>query len=74
MTSTAATQKAGALLPGGAAGTAQAVPPPKKKSWWPFSNTKWYTWVVAGGVAALIAGLLIAEKVSPQTETITATH
>ncbi len=74
MCSTAAAQKSGALLPGAVPGTAQAAPPAKKKSWWPFSNTKWYTWVVAGGVAALIAGLLIAEKVSPQTVTITATH
>ena len=33
---------------------------PKKKGL--FGNTRWYTWVVAGGVVALIAGLLIAEK------------
>ena len=55
--------------------TVQPPPPPaKKQSWLPFRNTKWYTWVVAGGVAALIAGLLIAEKVSPEKLTISATH
>lgn len=45
---------------------------PKKKGL--FGNTKWYTWVVAGGVVALIAGLLIAEKVSPEKVTISATR
>lgn len=61
--------------PGVAAGPALAAgkAPPAKKSWLPFRNTKWYTWVVAGGVAALIAGLLIAEKVSPEKVTISAT-
>lgn len=48
----------------------KAAPPPKSKL--PFANTKWYTWVIAGGVAALIAGLLIAEKVSPEKITISA--
>ncbi len=45
---------------------------PKKKGL--FGNTKWYTWVVAGGVVALIAGLLIAEKASPEKVTISATR
>lgn len=59
--------------PGPALAAGKAPPPAKKKSWLPFRNTKWYTWVVAGGVAALIAGLLIAEKVSPEKVTISAT-
>lgn len=46
---------------------------PKKKSWLPFAKTKWYNWVIAGGVAALIAGLLISERVTPEKVTITAT-
>lgn len=40
----------------------------------PFAKTRWYTWVIAGGVAALIAGLLISEKVSTDKVTITATN
>lgn len=67
----------GAALPAGAvAGGAPAKPAAPAKSGFklPFSNTKWYTWVVAGGVAALIAGLLIAERVSPEKVTISATH
>ena len=40
----------------------------------PFAKTKWYTWVVAGGVAALIGGLLIAERFSSEKITATATH
>ena len=61
-----ATGKDGASSP---AGSKEA---PKKKGL--FGNTKWYTWVVAGGVVALIAGLLIAEKVSPEKVTISATR
>ncbi len=61
---------AGKSAPGkDAAGGKEA---PKKKGL--FGNTRWYTWVVAGGVVALIAGLLIAEKVSPEKVTISATR
>jgi len=43
-----------------------AVPPapppaPKKSKWGAWG--KWYTWVAAGGVLALVAGLLIAQNV-----------
>jgi hypothetical protein len=62
---------AAALAPAAAV----AAPKPVKGGFrLPFANTKWYTWVVAGGVAALIAGLLIAEKFSPEKLTISATH
>lgn len=40
----------------------------------PLSRVKWYTWVVAGGVVALIAGLLISEKVSDDKVTISASR
>ncbi len=62
------------LLPNQTTQSAKPAGPAKKKSWLPFANTKWYTWVVAGGVVALIAGLLIAEKVSPEKLTVSATH
>lgn len=79
---------AGAATPAQAATVAQAPAGPatqavtkapvddKKSSGWklPFAKTKWYTWVVAGGVAALIGGLLIAERFSSETITVTATH
>lgn len=64
----------GAALPAGAVPGAPAKPAAKSGFKLPFSNTKWYTWVVAGGVAALIAGLLIAERVSPEKVTISVTH
>lgn len=71
--------RAGATAPGVAAAVAGAgkggpgagKEAPKRGL---FGNTKWYTWVVAGGVVALIAGLLIAEKVSPEKVTVSATH
>jgi hypothetical protein len=56
---------------------AAAAPSEKDKSTGsklPFAKTKWYTWVVAGGVAALIGGLLIAERFSSEKITVTATH
>ncbi|MBL8634561.1 MAG: hypothetical protein JNM40_15165 [Myxococcales bacterium] len=55
---------------------AKAPADDKKSSGWklPFAKTKWYTWVVAGGVAALIGGLLIAERFSSEKITVTATH
>lgn len=52
--------------------TAPAKAAPKKRGL--FGGTKWYTWVVAGGVVALIAGLLIAEKTSPEKVTLSATR
>lgn len=79
--STAAAKKVAPARPGSAVAAAPAKPaqeaqaPPAKKGWRGlFANTKWYTWVVAGGVVALVAGLLIAERVSPEKITITATH
>jgi hypothetical protein len=46
-----------------ASGPAPASPPPpEKKSKWGAWG-KWYTWVAAGGVLALVAGLLIAQNV-----------
>jgi hypothetical protein len=46
-------------------------PPPKsERSAW----GKWYTWVAAAGVVALVAGLLIAEHVGDDKVTVTASH
>ncbi|HEX9104358.1 MAG TPA: PEGA domain-containing protein [Polyangia bacterium] len=57
--------------PPGAALTATA--PEKKKSrlgaW-----GKWYTWVAAGAVVALVVGVLVASKVVSDSLTVTATH
>lgn len=69
----AAAVPAGAVA-GGTSTPAKPAAQPKSGFKLPFSNTKWYTWVVAGGVAALIAGLLIAERVSPEKVTISVTH
>lgn len=56
---------------------AQVKQEPKKSSFSflgiSFRKTKWYTWVIAGGVAALIAGLLIAEQVGSDSVTVHAT-
>lgn len=38
-----------------------------------FSRKRWYNWVIAGGVAALIAGLLIADQFKSNGVTIHAT-
>ena len=50
-----------------------AAAPEKKKSrlgaW-----GKWYTWVAAGGVVALVVGVLIASKVGDDSLTVTASH
>lgn len=76
----AVTPSSAPLPPGVAAavGKAPAAPAEKDKgktgSRLPFAKTKWYTWVVAGGVVALIAGLLIAEKVSTDKVVVTATN
>ncbi len=60
--------------PTAAAPTAKAATDKPSGSKLPFAKTKWYTWVVAGGVAALIGGLLIAERFSKDKLTVTATH
>jgi hypothetical protein len=48
-------------------------PPEKKKSrlgaW-----GKWYTWVAAGAVVALVVGVLVASKVGTDSLTVTASH
>ncbi|MFO0574468.1 MAG: hypothetical protein U1A78_10735 [Polyangia bacterium] len=59
---------------GKAAPSGSALEKGKTGSRLPFAKTKWYTWVVAGGVVALIAGLLIAEKVSTDKVVVTATN
>jgi hypothetical protein len=35
---------------------------------------KWYTWVAAGAIVALVGGLLIAQHVGSDSVTVTATH
>jgi hypothetical protein len=70
---------AGPAAPATATAAAKAAAPASDKdkssgSKLPFAKTKWYTWVVAGGVAALIGGLLIAERFSSEKITVTATH
>jgi hypothetical protein len=54
-----------------AAAVAQAPPPARTRlgAW-----GKWYTWVAAGAVVALVVGLLIAEHVGDDKLTVTATH
>jgi len=68
--------------PGGAGGTAQArssvrcrrrespAPPKKKLGIW----GKWYTWVAAGGVVALVVGLLVAQNVGDDKLTVKSSH
>ncbi len=51
----------------------QVVPakaPPKKKGAW----GKWYTWVAAAGVVALVGGLLIADHVGDDKVNVSASH
>ncbi|MCA1664294.1 MAG: hypothetical protein LC659_08510, partial [Myxococcales bacterium] len=59
--------------PGAAAAVAAAPAPEKKKSrlgaW-----GKWYTWVAAGAVVALVVGVLVASKVGDDSLTVTAAH
>jgi hypothetical protein len=54
------------------AGAVQAAAPKqeKPKSRW----GKWYTWVVAGAVVALVVGLLVAQNVGSDKLHITAMH
>jgi hypothetical protein len=47
------------------------APPPKRKlGIW----GKWYTWVAAGGVVALVVGLLVAQNVGSDKVTVTSSH
>lgn len=46
--------------------------PAKKKSIGPWG--KWYTWVAAGAVVALVGGLLIAQHVGSDSLDVTASH
>lgn len=39
-----------------------------------FTKAKWYSWVVAGGVAAVIVGLLVADHFSTDSVTVHAAH
>jgi hypothetical protein len=55
------------------AGVAKVPPPPKPKSKWGAWG-KWYTWVAAGGVLALVAGLLIAQNVGSDSLKVEVTH
>ncbi len=60
---------------GGGAQLAAAPPPPpeapkKKLGMW----GKWYTWVAAGGVVALVVGLLVAQNVGDDKVTVKVTH
>jgi hypothetical protein len=48
------------------------VKPPAKKSVGPWG--KWYTWVAAGAVVALVGGLLIAQHVGSDSLNVTAQH
>lgn len=75
-TSAQATNAAAPAASPASKAVAKAPADDKKSSGWklPFAKTKWYTWVVAGGVAALIGGLLIAERFSSEKITVTATH
>ena len=55
------------------AGVVGAPPPEPTKSklgaW-----GKWYTWVAAGAVVALVVGVLVASKVGTDSLTVTTTH
>ncbi len=52
--------------------TAGAPQPEKKKSIGPWG--KWYTWVAAGAVVALVGGLPIAKNVGDDSLTVKASH
>ena len=66
--------KAGAAAAAVVASAARPAAAPTSGSKLPFGKTKWYTWVIAGGVLALLAGILIADKVSTDKVTISASH
>ena len=51
-----------------------AAPAPEKKKSRLGAWGKWYTWVAAGAVVALVVGVLIASKVGDDSLTVTATH
>lgn len=53
--------------------------PPQERSFLgnlmkPFAKTKWYTWVIAGGVVALVAGLMIAGRFGKDEVTVQTTY
>lgn len=50
------------------------APPPEKKRSRLGAWGKWYTWVAAGGVVALIVVLLVAKNVGSDSLTVTASH
>ncbi|MGZ3443660.1 MAG: hypothetical protein ACXVDD_29260, partial [Polyangia bacterium] len=50
------------------------APPPEKKKSRLGAWGKWYTWVAAGAVVALVVGVLVASKVGTDSLTVTASH
>jgi hypothetical protein len=58
-----------ALTPTAAKPSAAPARTGEKSAW-----GRWYTWVAAAGVVALVAGLLIAEHVGDDKVTVTASH
>ena len=66
--------KAGAAAAAVVASAAARPGTPTSSTKLPFGKTKWYTWAIAGGVLALLAGILIADKVSTDKVTISASH
>lgn len=40
----------------------------------PFAKTKWYTWAIAGGVTALVVGLMVAGRYGKDSVTLDATY
>ncbi len=70
----AAPSKAGAAAAAVVASAAARPAEAPRTGKTPFGKTKWYTWVIAGGVVALLAGILIADKVSTDKVTISASH
>jgi len=60
--------------PSGPPAAAVAAAAPEKKKSRLGAWGKWYTWVAAGAVVALVVGVLIASKVGDDSLTVTATH
>jgi hypothetical protein len=55
-------------------GAVGAAPAPAKKKSGLGAWGKWYTWVAAGAVVALVVGILVASKVGDDSLTVTASH